>query len=208
MSDINPEEEIQPDEVTPTDSEQTFTPEEGDTAPVTGEMPQVEDLPNEEIRFDSTQEASFRPVDEPYLNSSPIDQKLPLTNSEERTWAAIAHLSVLANLITGFLGPVIALIIYLVFRDKSRYVAHQAFQAFLFQLIFWIGGGFIIGATWTLVGILSIILVGLCLIPLACVISLLPVYALGYGIAGAIKSGQGEDFRYWLIGNWTEDLLK
>ena len=34
--------------------------------------------------------------------------------SNEKTWATIAHLSVLVNLFTGFLGPVIALVIYLI----------------------------------------------------------------------------------------------
>jgi uncharacterized Tic20 family protein len=120
----------------------------------------------------------------------------PLTPSEEHTWALIAHLSILVNLITFFLGPIIALIIYLVFRERSRYVAYQSFQAFLFQLI------------WTMVGILTAVIVGLCLIPLACAITLIPVFALGYGIAGAIQAGQGVDFKYWLVGDWTRDLIQ
>jgi len=32
----------------------------------------------------------------------------PLSPSDERTWAMLAHLSVLLNLVTGFLGPVAA----------------------------------------------------------------------------------------------------
>jgi uncharacterized Tic20 family protein len=132
----------------------------------------------------------------------------PLTPSEEHTWALIAHLSILVNLITFFLGPIIALIIYLVFRERSRYVAYQSFQAFLFQLIFWVGGSFLVAITWTLVGILTAVIVGLCLIPLACAITLIPVFALGYGIAGAIQAGQGVDFKYWLVGDWTRDLIQ
>jgi hypothetical protein len=64
----------------------------------------------------------------------------PLSPSDERTWAMLAHLSVLANLITGVLGPIAALVIYLVFKDRSRYVAYQSMQSFLFQLIWWVGG--------------------------------------------------------------------
>ena len=81
-------------------------------------------------------------------------QPLPLSPSEERTWAMLAHLSVLLNLVTGFLGVFAALLIYLLFRDRSRYVAYQSMQAFLFQLIWWAGAGVIIGITWAIVGVL------------------------------------------------------
>ncbi len=52
----------------------------------------------------------------------------------------LAHLSILANLVTGLLGPVIALVIYLALKDRSRYVAEQAMQSFIFQLVWWVGG--------------------------------------------------------------------
>lgn len=153
--------------------------------------------------------ADVRPVEsEPVKSLPPASGRTPLTDSEERTWSLIAHLSILANLITGFLGPIIALIIYLVFRERSRYVAYQAFQAFLFQLIFWVGAGALIGVVWALTGILMAVLVGFCLIPIACAITLVPLFALGYGVAAAIQTGQGEDFQYWLVGQWTRDLIE
>ena len=68
----------------------------------------------------------------------------PLSPEDERTWAMLAHLSVLVNLVTGFLGPVAALVIYLVYKDRSRYVAYQSMQAFVFQLIWWVGAGALI----------------------------------------------------------------
>ncbi len=64
----------------------------------------------------------------------------------------LAHLSVLLNLVTGFLGVAAALIIYLIYKDRSRYVAYQSMQAFLFQLLFWAGGGLLIGVMWAVVG--------------------------------------------------------
>jgi uncharacterized Tic20 family protein len=146
------------------------------------------------------------------ITASPAPQAkpapTPLTQSEEHTWALIAHLSILVNLITFFLGPIIALIIYLVFRERSRFVAYQSFQAFLFQLIFWVGGSFLVAVTWAMVGVLTALIIGLCLIPLACAITFIPIFALGYGIAGAIQAGQGVDFKYWLIGDWTRDLIQ
>jgi uncharacterized Tic20 family protein len=131
----------------------------------------------------------------------------PLSPSDERTWAMLAHLSVLANLATGFLGPVIALIIYLVYKDRSRYVAYQSMQAFVFQLIAWVGGGLLVAAAWVLSGILAAVLIGLLCMPFACLLSFLPVGALVYGIIGGVQCSQGQDFRYWLVGDWVRSTM-
>lgn len=139
--------------------------------------------------------------------SIPSASPQPLSPADERTYAMLAHLSVLANLITGFLGPVIALIIYLVYRERSRYVAYQAWQSFIFQLVFWVGGGLLAGVTWAISGVLSAVLVGCLLMPFALIFSLMPLVALVYGIIGAIQCNQGQDFKYWLIGDWVRSTL-
>jgi hypothetical protein len=131
----------------------------------------------------------------------------PLSPTDERTWAMMAHLSVLVNLFTAILGPVVAFIIYLVFRDRSRYVSYHALQSLILQLIVWVGGGLIIGAAWTIAGILSAVIIGLFLMPFACLLSFVPLVAPIYGIVGAIKTSQGEDFKYWLIGDWVRSTL-
>src|SRR4051794_32024673 len=77
-----------------------------------------------------------------------------LSDADARTWAMVAHLSVLLNLVTGFLGVVAALVIYIIFKDRSRFVGYQAMQAFVFQLIFWAGGGLAIGVIWAITGAL------------------------------------------------------
>jgi uncharacterized protein len=138
---------------------------------------------------------------------SPTPGIQPLSPSDERTWAMLAHLSVLINLVTGLLGPVVALIIYLVYKDRSRFVAYHALQSLLSQLIWWVGGGIIAAALWTIGGILTVICIGILIFPLALVASLLPIYALVAGIIGAIQTSQGADFRYWLIGDWVRDTL-
>jgi uncharacterized Tic20 family protein len=120
----------------------------------------------------------------------------------------LAHLSVLANLITGFLGPVAALIIYLVYKDRSRYVAYQSLQAFVFQLVGWVGGGVLVAVAWVLSGVLSAILIGLLCMPFACLLSALPLAALVYGVVGGVQCSQGQDFRYWLIGEWVRGTLR
>ena len=131
----------------------------------------------------------------------------PLSPSDERTWAMLAHLSVLANLATGFLGPVIALVIYMVYKDRSRYVAYQSMQAFVFQLIAWVGGGVLVGAAWAISGILTAVFIGLLCMPVACLLSFLPLGALVYGIIGGVQCSQGQDFRYWLVGDWVRGTL-
>jgi uncharacterized Tic20 family protein len=130
-----------------------------------------------------------------------------ISPGEEHTWAMLAHLSVLVNLFTGVLGPVVALIIYLMFANRSKYVAYHAMQSFLFQLAIWYG----IGVMWGIVGILSALLIGIVLIPFACLLT--PLLLLGmaiapiYGIVGAVQTSQGQDFQYWWVGSWVRSLL-
>ncbi|MHC1784507.1 MAG: DUF4870 domain-containing protein [Anaerolineaceae bacterium] len=137
------------------------------------------------------------------IPQTPSSPSAPLSPADERTWAMLAHLSTLLNLVTGILGPVAALIIYMIYKDRSRYVAYQSLQSLLMQLIAWIGGGIIAAVLWSIAGVLTVVVVGICLYPFAFVASLLPLAAIVYGIVGAVQTNQGQDFRYWLIGNWV-----
>jgi len=135
----------------------------------------------------------------------PVQDAIP--PSKEQNWAMIAHLSILLNLFTGFLGPILALIIYLVYKDRSRYIAYQSLQATIFQLIVWVGVGLVIGAMWLVTAALSIVLIGLLCIPFTLLgtifLLFVPVASLVYGVIAAIKCSRGEDFRYWLVGDWV-----
>ena len=131
----------------------------------------------------------------------------PLTAAEEKQWAMIAHFSILTNLLSGFLGPIVPFVIYLVYKDRSRYVAYQSFQAFIFQMIWWVGGLTLAGIAWTVTSVLSAFIIGLICIPFACIFSLMPLVSLGYGIYAGIQTNQGDDFKYWLIGDWVRSTL-
>lgn len=131
----------------------------------------------------------------------------PLSPSDERTWAMLAHLSILLNLVSGALGVVAALAIYLLYRERSRYVAYHSLQAFFFQLVAWLGGGVLTAFAWGVTVPLIFLVVGLFLIPLAVLVTLLPAVAVVYGVVGAVRCSQGEDFRYWLVGDWLRDTL-
>lgn len=221
MSDLTPEEKKPEDETPEVEQPESVEEQPEEIEVVSEEEVVVEEVsdeePAEELHVEEEPEVEAMYVEAEVVEPEGHPQQLPppspvgtamATTSEERTWSLIAHLSILLNLFTAVLGPLVALVIYFVFRDRSKYIAYQSFQSFLFQLIFWVGAGFLIGIMWALTGILSIVLIGLCLIPIACVISLVPLVALGYGIVGAIKTGQGEDFRYWLVGDWTRDILE
>jgi uncharacterized Tic20 family protein len=139
-------------------------------------------------------------------NELPANQK-PLTK-EEQNWAMLAHLSILLNLATGFLGGIAALIIYLIYKERSHYIAYHAMQSFLFQSITWIGASLVgstliaIGGTfWFLILPLILVLIGL-------IILLLVPASLIYGIIGAVDVSNGRDFRYWQVGSWVRHILE
>ena len=63
-----------------------------------------------------------------------IEGSRAMSAQDERTWSVLAHLSMFLNLLTGFLGPVAALIIYLVYKDRSPRVAFHALQSMWYQV--------------------------------------------------------------------------
>ncbi len=135
-------------------------------------------------------------------------QPKPVTPNEERTWAMLAHLSVLLNLVTGFLGGIAAIVIYFIYKDRSRLVAYHAMQAFIFQAITWLGAGLVAGFLITVGAALSFLIIPLlCLVPGFLVLLLIPL-SLIYGIIGGVKVNNGEDFRYWLVGDWVRSILE
>jgi len=119
----------------------------------------------------------------------------------------MAHLSILLNVFSGFLGLAASLIIYVIYKDRSRYVAYHSLQSLFFQLVFWLGGSVLAGVAWAISGVLSAILVGLLCMPFALLLSIIPLGALVYGVIGGIQCSQGQDFGYWLVGDWVRGTL-
>src|SRR5687767_7254008 len=80
------------------------------------------------------------------------DEHRPVTmgTQEERTFSVLAHLSIFLNLVTGFLGPVAALIMWLVYRDRSSRVAFQALQSMWYQVAWMV----ILVVGWTMTTLL------------------------------------------------------
>jgi uncharacterized Tic20 family protein len=132
-----------------------------------------------------------------------IPAVVPMTEAQERNLAMWAHLSILLNLFTGWLGLIPPIIIYFEAKKRSSYLADQSLKALVFQLVFFFGGGLLAGTVWAMTGVLSLLLVGLLLVPLALLVSLIPLASCAYAIKAAIDSNHGEDFQYWLVGGWV-----
>ena len=118
-----------------------------------------------------------------------IEGSRAMSAQDERTWSVLAHLSMFLNLVTGFLGPVAALIIYLVYKDRSPRVAFHALQSMWYQ----IGWLVILAVGWILTTLLLVVLIGFLLIPVMIVVSVLPFAHAGYA---AYEVSQGDDYRY------------
>ena len=140
----------------------------------------------------------------------------------ERNWASLAHLTALLTVLVGLstsgVGAVLALLVplgmYLYFGGRSRYVAFHALQSTVFQaagaVLYVLLGGTLaaaIAAAWVVSGVLTVVLVGLALMPFALVLTLLGGYALvaipllwlGYSLIGAYRTYNGERFEYPLV---------
>jgi uncharacterized Tic20 family protein len=111
---------------------------------------------------------------------------------EERTWSALAHLSVFLNLFTGFLGPVAAGIIWLVYKDRSPQVAFHALQSAAYQVAWLV----LLGAGWALTGLLTLVLIGFLLIPVMAIATVVPFVHMAYA---AYRVSKGDDYRYPLV---------
>jgi uncharacterized Tic20 family protein len=111
------------------------------------------------------------------------------TNKDDNLMAALAHVGIIVG------GILIALIIWVTQKDKSKYVDFQAKQALAYQLAV----GVVFFVMWIVAIALTVLMIGFLLIPVALLFMLLAVI---YGLYGAYKCYQGENFRYAIIGDW------
>jgi len=113
-----------------------------------------------------------------------------MSPGDEKTWSIVAHLSVLVALIG--LAPLGALVVWLIYKDRSPRVRFHAAQALWYQLA-WV---LIIIAYTILSTILSLVVIGIFMFFLLPLLALVPI---AHGCYAAYKVSQGEDFRYPFI---------
>ncbi len=135
------------------------------------------------------------PREEPRLSRVP--QGSGMSAQDERTWSMLAHLSVLLSLITGIGGPIAALVIWLVYKDKSQRVAFHALQSLWYQVAWAV----ILFVGWSITFLLMFVLIGFLLAPVMAIASLVPFVHMCYA---AYKVYQGLDYRYPVIADMVD----
>lgn len=100
----------------------------------------------------------------------------PLSDSDQRMWAMLSHLG---GILFSFIPP---LVIWLMFKERGRFVEEQAKEALNFQITLIIG--YIVGA------ILTIVLIGVI------IVLLVWLAAIVFGILAAVAANKGEAYRY------------
>lgn len=194
-------------------------PEEA--APIEEPAPVEEPAPEEKLP--PVEEAS--PVEEPAAppppppptppTPPPVPRMVGRYTSDEVTMAALAHGCALLGLFTSGIGGIaVTLIIWLVKKDESDYVAFQSLQSLVFQIgetILTITAAVLVTILWTISGILTAIGIGCCLMPFALLLTfaviLIPLAGLIYGLYGAIECYNGRDFEYWLVADFIRGQM-
>lgn len=126
----------------------------------------------------------------------PTKKETKLSNlnlsEDEKLMAAISHVGILLG------GILIALIVWLTQKDKSKYVNFQSKQALVYQIVIDI----LLLVLCVVTFVLIFVLIGFLLIP---VVFLLALCAVLYGLYGAYKTYKGEDFKYIIIGDMLSE---
>lgn len=120
-----------------------------------------------------------------------------MLEKEERTWGTLAHVIPLALYLTTTFGWVAALILYLAYKDKSKFVAYHALQMLLFIFGMWV---------LALVGvILFFTVIG---IPLAIVFWIIAgIGGIVWPIVAAFKANAGLWYEYPIVGKIARGIV-
>jgi uncharacterized Tic20 family protein len=104
----------------------------------------------------------------------------PLSQSDERLWATLSHISIP---FFGFVGP---LVVYLVFKDRSGWLKESSTEALNFSIL--------VSLSTLVASLLTAVVIGVVLLPI------IWVGAVILCILAAVASNRGEQYRYPL--NW------
>jgi uncharacterized protein len=116
---------------------------------------------------------------------------------DERRWSILAHLSILAWPVAGFL-PVAPLILWLVYRDRSPRVEFHALQSLWYQVA-WLAIFIFAGLLGVILTLVTFGLALLVLVPLAFLVPLFGLIPFVHQIYAAYRVSQGEDYRYPIV---------
>jgi uncharacterized Tic20 family protein len=129
---------------------------------------------------------------------------------DERTMAVLAHGSALLNIFTGAGGLIAAVVIWLIQREKSAWVAFHALQSLVFQAAVLVITVLVVGVVWVVGFIVSFVTIGFGTIVAVPVMILVffggfAMIAAGmvYSLYAAYQIYQGREFRYKWVGDWV-----
>jgi uncharacterized Tic20 family protein len=112
------------------------------------------------------------PTPQPYGGHGPA----PMTQADEKTWAIFAHLG---GVLLSFLVP---LVIWLVFRERSRFLDDHGKEALNFQITLLVGYVVSLLLMVVIIGFLTIIAVAVC--------------SIVFAILAAVAASRYEPYRY------------
>lgn len=128
--------------------------------------------------------------------SYPQDSSL---TADEKLWGMLAHLLTLLGYAVSLGQYIVPLVIYLVYKDRSKFVAFHALQALFFQLL-------ALAVSIVLV-ILSVVTLGLGLFITIPAGIALAIAVLVYVILAAIEANRGNWFELPFAGKWARTTL-
>lgn len=123
-----------------------------------------------------------------------------ISPQDEKTWSVLSHLSILVSLVTGIGGFVAALVIWLVYKDRSPRVGFHALQSLWYQVA-WTGIIIAFGVVATVLSLVTFGLAAVLLIPLGILLAIVPFVHQCYA---AYKISQGVDYRYPIIADMID----
>lgn len=123
-----------------------------------------------------------------------------ISPADEKTWSVLAHLSLLLNLVTGIGGFVAALMIWLLYKDRSPRVGFHALQSLWYQVA-WAGIFIAFGVISTVLSFVTFGVAAVFLVPLGILLAFVPFV---HQIYAAIKVNGGEDYRYPIIADMID----
>ena len=100
----------------------------------------------------------------------------PMSDSDQRLWSTLSHVG---GILFGFLAP---LVIWLVFKERGRYVEDQSKEALNFQIT--------LAIAYIVSLFLMIIIIGFVTFAIAW------ICAIVFGIIAAMAANKGEAYRY------------
>ena len=116
------------------------------------------------------------PPPPPPASPPPAGGHQPMSDSDARLWAMLAHLS---GIVIAIIGP---LIIMLVFGPRNAFVKNQSVEALNWQITIFIAA--------VISGILTIVIIGAILLPIVIIVGIV------FMIIGGLKAHQGIEYRY------------